>query len=199
MNLYFRLFLFLLSLPFIKKVTSQNKIDFTHQSELLLRVWPNDLDIFNHMNNGRYLSIMDFGRFHLMAQFGTIKKAYQKSWSPAVGSIKINYIRSLKLFDKYKLTTQLVCWDAKWLYVEQQFIKIDKKNNRELLMATALIKLLFVKKSQKISSQELVNGFFTKGVESPEMPEKVRKWVEAESKNKDPHPNPLPQAEEGIE
>jgi acyl-CoA thioesterase FadM len=183
MNLYFRLFLFLLSLPFIKKVASQNKIDFRHQSELFLRVWPNDLDIFNHMNNGRYLSLMDFGRFHLMAQFGAMKKAYQKGWSPAVGAIKINYIRSLKLFDKYKLTTQLVCWDEKWVYIEQKFIKIDEKNNREVLMSTALIKLLFVKKGQKISSQELVNVFFSNGLESPEMPENVRKWVEAEALN----------------
>ena len=28
-------------------------------------VWPNDLDVNVHMNNGRFLSIMDLGRFDL--------------------------------------------------------------------------------------------------------------------------------------
>ena len=30
-------------------------------SILTFRVWPNDLDINLHMNNGRYLTIMDLG------------------------------------------------------------------------------------------------------------------------------------------
>lgn len=176
MNLYFRLFLFFCSLPFIKKY---KQVDLNHKSEIFFRVLPNDLDIFAHMNNGRYLSIMDFGRFHLMAQFNTLKKAYQNGWSPAVGGVKISYIRSLKLFDKYKLTTQIICWDEKWVYMEQQFIKLN--NNQ--LMATALVKALFInKKHHKIASQELVGAFFPEGLASPEMPEAVRKWRESEGK-----------------
>ncbi len=176
MNLYFRLFIFLCSLPFIKK---NHKVDLNHKGEMNLWVLPNDLDIFNHMNNGRYLTIMDFGRFHLMAQFGTLKKAYQNGWSPAVGGVRMTYIRSLKLFEKYKLTTQIICWDEKWIYMEQQFIK--SKNNE--LMATALVRALFINKNrEKISSQELVTCFFPEGLVSPEMPEAVRKWRESEGK-----------------
>ena len=33
-----------------------------------MRVWPNDLDTNAHMNNGRYLTLMDLGRFDLMTQ-----------------------------------------------------------------------------------------------------------------------------------
>ena len=178
MNLYFRLVFFLCCLPFLKKIAPKSGVDFNHKSELILRVWPNDLDIFIHMNNGRYLSIMDFGRFHLMTQFGTLKKAYTKRWSPAVGGVKITYIRSLRLWQKYKLTTQILCWDDKWIYMEQQFIKV--KNNE--LMATALVRALFVKQHQKIASQELMAHFFPEGITSPAMPEKVRKWRESEGK-----------------
>lgn len=189
MNLYFRLILLLLSLPFIKKVSVHNQHDqhdqkdaqnsLSHKSELPFRVLPNDLDAFNHMNNSRYLSIMDFGRFHLMAQFGSLKKAYQKGWAPAVGGIKINYIRALKLFNHYKLTTQIIYWDEKWVYLEQQFITL--KDNQ--LMATALVKALFTSKQGKVSSDELLTTFFPEGLSKPPLPEKIRRWRESELKS----------------
>lgn len=173
MNLYFRLLLFILTLPFIKKITPKNNkallSHISHQSSLTFRVLFNDLDIFAHMNNGRYLSIMDLGRFHLMAQLGTLKKAYQHGWVPAVGSVKITYIRSLTLLQKYQLTTQILCWDEKWIYMEQQFI--DEKNNT--LMATALVRALFLKKGKKIDSQTLISTFFSTEISSPPMPERV--------------------------
>jgi acyl-CoA thioesterase FadM len=178
MNLYFRLLLFFLSLPFIKKIDPKKPIDFNHKSEMIFRVLPNDLDIFNHMNNGRYLSIMDFGRFHYMTQYGALKKAFKNNWSPAVGGVRITYIRSLRLFEKYKLTTQILCWDEKWVYMEQQFIKL--KDNQ--LMATGLVRALFVKNHVKISSDELMTTFFPGGIISPEMPDAVRKWRESEGK-----------------
>lgn len=179
MNLYIRVLLFFLSLPFIKKVKFDGPTDFNYKSIMPLRVWPTDLDIFNHMNNGRYLSIMDFGRFHLMAQFGTLKKAHKNGWSPVVGGIKITYLRSLKLLNKYKLTTQLVCWDEKWVFMEQQFIRVNK-HKKEELMATALIKALFVKGSQKVPSKELISVFFPDGLISPPMPLRIQKWLEGE-------------------
>ena len=40
------------------------------ESVLSFRVMPSDLDVNLHMNNGRYLSFMDLGRLHLVAQVG---------------------------------------------------------------------------------------------------------------------------------
>ena len=34
------------------------------------RVWPTDLDVSLHMNNGRYLTLMDLGRLDLMLRTG---------------------------------------------------------------------------------------------------------------------------------
>src|SRR6185503_3961101 len=39
--------------------------DLKHESNLSLRVWPNDLDLNIHVNNGRYLTLMDLGRMDL--------------------------------------------------------------------------------------------------------------------------------------
>ena len=37
---------------------------------LHMRVWPTDLDVLMHMNNGRYLSLMDLGRVDLLVRSG---------------------------------------------------------------------------------------------------------------------------------
>ena len=37
----------------------------TDASTVHFLVWPNDLDMNRHMNNGRYLTLMDLGRFDL--------------------------------------------------------------------------------------------------------------------------------------
>ena len=57
MNLYFRLILVLVSGFFSKTRTSIMDVH-----AIWFRVLPNDLDSNLHMNNGRYLTIMDLGR-----------------------------------------------------------------------------------------------------------------------------------------
>jgi acyl-ACP thioesterase len=53
MNLYLRLLWTLLRAPFKPRIVLGDTI------ELKLRVWPNDLDVNGHMNNGRYMTITD--------------------------------------------------------------------------------------------------------------------------------------------
>jgi len=44
-----------------------------NSSRLPLRVWPNDLDLFGHMNNGRYLTLMDLGRLQIVMKSGLLR------------------------------------------------------------------------------------------------------------------------------
>ena len=44
------------------------------------RVWPSDLDTLWHMNNGKYLSIMDLGRMDLMMRSGTWSRITGAGW-----------------------------------------------------------------------------------------------------------------------
>lgn len=120
MNLYLRL-LFLLLKPGIRK-----KPELLQPAILHLRVLPNDLDFNLHMNNGRYLSIMDLGRIELIKQRGLIKHMIKQRWTPIVGQAKITYYRSLDPFQRYELSTRLVCWDDKWAYFEQTFTSKNK-------------------------------------------------------------------------
>ena len=72
MNLYIRLIIYLIKSLF------RNQMDVLETSHLRFHVWPNDLDFNMHMNNGRYLTVMDLGRFDLMIRTGLMKKALAK-------------------------------------------------------------------------------------------------------------------------
>ena len=63
-------------------------------SILTFRVWPNDLDINLHMNNGRYLTIMDLGRADLMIRCGLGKVILKRRWMPVLGAVTIQYVYS---------------------------------------------------------------------------------------------------------
>ena len=64
MNLFLRLIRVLLT------IRSRGQLAPFEDSVLTFRVWPGDLDLNVHMNNGRYLTVMDLGRLDLMARTG---------------------------------------------------------------------------------------------------------------------------------
>jgi acyl-CoA thioesterase FadM len=143
MNLYLRLIWLLIRLPFLKK-----QEDALAPSKLTMRVMLNDLDLNFHVNNGRYLTIMDLGRIHLIGVTGLYKYIRKNKWMPVLGSAKIHFLRSLGAFNKFTMTTQVIYWDEKWIYVEQ---KIFKKNE---LYVIALFKTLFVGKQGKVPADQ---------------------------------------------
>jgi acyl-CoA thioesterase FadM len=120
MNLIFRLLLVIWN---AKRSSALTPIEL---SEVQFRVMPNDLDIFMHMNNGRYLTLMDLGRVDLMVRGGFFHIARQKGWYPVVVTSTIDYKRALKLFERYTLQTRIASWDDRCFYIEQQFIIGDR-------------------------------------------------------------------------
>ncbi|MCI5077830.1 thioesterase family protein [Oricola sp.] len=144
MNLLFRLIQVLLTL---KRRGPMSALD---ESRLTLRCWPNDLDTNLHMNNGRYLTVMDLGRFDLIMRTGLWPIMRERKWYPVVGSAKITFRRSLNAFDRFDLTTRILGWDEKWLYMEHRMERDGK------LMAHGLIKGLFLGPDGKVPMDQLV-------------------------------------------
>jgi acyl-CoA thioesterase FadM len=81
-----------------------------------------DLDWMLHMNNGRYLRHCDIAR----TTFYTCNCLWQAAKSLGtvivVASSTIRYRRSINSFQAYSITTKLVWWDEKNLYIEQNFL-----------------------------------------------------------------------------
>lgn len=105
------------------------------------RVMPTDLDVLGHMNNGKFLTLMDLGRLDLMLRTGMWAKISERGWYPVVAGQSITYRRSLNPFKKFDLYTRLVGFDGPWVYVEQHFC-IGRT-----LYAQAVVRARFLKKS----------------------------------------------------
>lgn len=115
MSLFLRLFWVLWC------ATRKSKLRPLDHSIVHFRVWPTDLDLNRHMNNGRYLTIMDLGRLDLLARTGLVRLARINKWVPIVGFVSVRFRRPLHLFQAYELHTWITHWDEKWFYVRQEF------------------------------------------------------------------------------
>lgn len=136
-----------------------------------MRVWPNDIDLNLHLNNARYLSIMDFGRTHLLARVRLLEHIVRSRWTPLVGAVWITYRRSLPVFARFTLESRLVCWDERWFYIEQKF------TGREGLVAVGWVKGLLRDGGGNLPPQTVLEKV-APGLVSPPMPEAIATWNE---------------------
>ncbi|MEO1746295.1 MAG: thioesterase family protein [Pseudomonadota bacterium] len=131
------------------------KVSVMDETRLRLRTLPTDLDIAIHMNNGRYLTIADLGRWDLMVRVGFWPKMRAKGWHPVVGTSKVWHRRSLQPLQPFDLTTQIIFWDDKWTYLEHRFEGVGKNNGT--LYCRIVVKTLFLDGRQKVPTQALIH------------------------------------------
>jgi acyl-CoA thioesterase FadM len=125
------------------------------------------------MNNGRYLTIMDLGRLDMTLHSGLMRAVLRNRWMPVLGAATIRYHRPLAPFQRYTLTTRIVGWDEKWIYMEQSFDSNEKR------AASALVKALIRGKDRSIPTAEVMHEV---GVDlpSPPFPDHLRAWIAAD-------------------
>jgi YbgC/YbaW family acyl-CoA thioester hydrolase len=134
------------------------------------RVWPTDLDVFRHMNNGIYLTIMDLARMDLMLRSGFWPKVQAQGWYPVVVAETIQFRRSLNLFERFEIETRVLGWDDKAVVLEQQFWRRGEP------VAHALVRARFLKVAGgNVTPREIapVVGF---GPESPPLGDYAARW-----------------------
>jgi acyl-CoA thioesterase FadM len=141
------------------------------EDRLSMRVWPNDIDFNLHLNNARYLSMMDFGRMHLLARTRILDHVIRSRWTPLVGAVWMTYRRSLPLFARFTLSSRTVCWDERWFYMEQTF------TGTEGLAAVGWVKGLLRGRGGILEPQKILDAV-SSGVVSPPMPEAIAAWNE---------------------
>lgn len=141
------------------------------EDRLEMRVWPNDIDFNLHMNNARYLSVMDYGRMHLLARAQILNHVIRSRWMPLVGAVWMTYRRSLPVFARFTLMSRMVCWDERWFYMEQSF------TGKEGLAALGWVKGLLRSPEGNLDPQKVIETV-APGVVSPPMPESIALWNE---------------------
>lgn len=158
MNLWLRL------LWLLWRMRRASRIDPLDEVVLDLRVLPGDLDVLGHMNNGRYLAVMDLGRLALMHRSGLLAAARRRGWMPLVRGIEIEYIRPLVPWQRYRLHTRLLSWDRKWVYIEQRFV------SGETLHARAHVRALLRARDGNVATETVLETLGTDRREPPEPP-----------------------------
>ncbi len=114
MNLWLRLIWVLVSGFWRERLTLP-----ADASHLTFRAWFHDLDTSLHMNNGRYLTMMDLGRLDLMIRSGLVKTALKKKWTPIASTIAIRFKREVRLFGRFRMESRIVGWDKTQVIIEQ--------------------------------------------------------------------------------
>ncbi len=168
MNLYFRLIKVVIAAIFGRP------IDHLGESTVTLRVWPSDLDFNLHMNNGRYLTLMDLGRFDLMIRGGMLGTVFRRRWMPVLAAATIRFRRSLDPFQRFRLRTRVLGWDARNVIMEQTFETLDGQ-----IAARALVRAVFRCKGGTVPMKEIAQAAGW-SAESPELPDRVTAWLAAE-------------------
>ncbi|GAB4128139.1 MAG: acyl-CoA thioesterase [Roseiflexaceae bacterium] len=133
-------------------------------------VWPNDLDLLWHMNNGSYFSLLDLARIDLMIRAGIFDQLNQRGWYPVVASETMLFRRSLKLFERFEVVTEVAGWDEQAILLTQRFERGGQ------FIGLALIRARFLKRSGgSVTPGELL-GLANLSLESPPMPEWIARW-----------------------
>ncbi|WP_150307281.1 acyl-CoA thioesterase [Planctomonas psychrotolerans] len=97
------------------------------------RVLPTDLDVFRHMNNGVYLSILDLGRLDLLRRGGIWPIFRERGWYPVVVSETISFRKSLTLWQRFTVESRILGYDDRAVYVEQRVVRNGEVYSRAFI------------------------------------------------------------------
>jgi acyl-CoA thioesterase FadM len=116
-NLYLRLLLTLL------KALRAPRIAPGEVVELRLCVLPNDLDLNGHMNNGRYLTMVDLALATVFIRSGFARLCLARRWRPMGGGSIVYFRKALTVFQRFTLRFSVTAWDEFWSYCRFEFVR----------------------------------------------------------------------------
>lgn len=168
MNLYIRLLWTLLRSWRLPKISMGDTL------ERQLRVLPNDLDVNLHMNNGRYMTLVDLLLIEYFVRIGYAKVLFSQGWRPMSGGAIITYRRGLQPFQRYTLRFSLVASAEIWNYMRFEFVAKGK------VCAVGYMKGAAVSKHGLVNNQQ---SFDLLGLPPPlaKVPLAVQQWIDAEA------------------
>lgn len=139
------------------------------------RVWPWDLDGFLELNNGRTLTLYDLGRLGMGLRVGLIKALRAKKWGLTMAGSSVRYRRRLRAFERFEMRSRAVCWDDKFVYIEQSMWRPDGECASHVLYRSA------VTDKSGIVTPDRILAALHQDAASPPMPDWIAAWVAAEA------------------
>lgn len=138
-------------------------------------VWPWDLDMYAELNNGRTLTLYDLGRLGLGLRAGLVNTLRARRWNMTMAGSSARYRRRLRAFERFEMRSRAVCWDDKFVYLEQSMWKSNGECASHVLYRAA------VTNTDGIVPPETVIAAMGQTAVSPEPPKWIAAWISAEA------------------
>lgn len=100
-----------------------------------LTTLPTDIDILRHMNNGRYLSVFDLGRWDLLVRTGLWDVMKHNGWYAVVSSETVTFRKSLELWQRFDVESRMIGHDDKAVYLEHRAVVDGEVYARAIIRA----------------------------------------------------------------
>ena len=139
----------------------------------VFRVLPTDLDVYGHMNNGRYLSISDLGRWDLLRRTGLWPELRKRGWYQVVASSTITYRRSLEPWQRFVIESRFLGVDGRDVFLEQRFVVKGE------IYAKLIIRGRFLQKTGGHVPMEQLLTLLSEDPTGFAVPEWMHAWAEA--------------------
>ena len=137
------------------------------------RCWPQDIDQFIEMNNGRILTILDLGRTGLAQRVGLLRALAKNRWGLTVAGSSVMYRKRIRPFVKFRVVSKCVGWDERFMYLEQS-LWIGTDCAVQALYRTAVTDRNGIVRPERLMA--------TMGMQesSPTLPDWVQNWIVAD-------------------
>jgi acyl-CoA thioesterase FadM len=165
MNLWWRLLWLLL-------FRQRRSVSLLATTSVRLRVWPTDLDIYRHVNNGRYLTLADIGRRDWFLRTGMMQWAARHGAQPVIGDAMAKFRRELRLFQAFDIQSRLLGWDRRWMFLEHRFLRGGR------VIGVVAMRALFKGPGGTLDPGALL-GALGEISESPTLPQWLLQWNHA--------------------
>ncbi|UWF77307.1 MULTISPECIES: acyl-CoA thioesterase [Microbacterium] len=144
-------------------------VEVTDVGRIRLTTLPTDLDILRHMNNGRYLSLFDLGRWDLLIRSGLFDAMRRRGWYAVVSSETVTFRKSLELWQRFDIETRFTGHDDKALFMEHRAV-VDGEVYARVIVRARMLR----RSGGTVSHEELFAA-----VGHPEGVPGVEDWVHA--------------------
>ena len=145
----------------------------THVSQHYCLPW--DIDMWMELNNGRTLTLYDLGRIPLARRAGLVDLLRENRWGLTMAGVSVRYRRRIRMFEKIEMRSRALCWDDKFVYLEQSMWKTNGECAGHALYRSAITNARGI-----VAPSEALEKMGKK-VDPPNMPKWVAAWIAADT------------------
>jgi len=150
-----------------RRVRRGKTLDASSVSSIRLTTLPTDIDILRHMNNGRYLSLFDLGRWDLLIRTGLLDAMNERGWYAVVSSETVTFRKSLQLWQRFDVQSRFIGHDDKAVFLEHRAV-VDGEIYARVIVRSRMLR----RTGGTVSNEELFAA-----VGKPEGVPEIDPWV----------------------